>query len=142
VTRRAAAPRRRLAVLVALLVPVVAAPACSDDHQAFCDRLRDTWQLTDLRDAIDRDDRQTISEQLLALKDLADDAPAAIAVDLHVIVDTLTDTVRAVTNVTSPGGEKMPPDLDQLNESLANVAENSQRVVQYADRDCNLTLNA
>jgi hypothetical protein len=141
VTRRAARPRHRLVVLAVVVLPLAAGPACTDDHQAFCDRLRDTWQLTELRDAIDRDDRQTISDQLVALKDLADDAPKAIAVDLHVIVDTLTQTVRAVTNVTSPGGEKMPPDLGQINDSLAKVAGNSQRVVQYADRDCNLTLN-
>ena len=145
-TRRTASgriTRRRpaLALCVAVVVAASLASSCSDPHEEFCDRLRSSYKMTTLADAIDRDDTETISEQLQLLKDLADDAPDEIAIDLHVIVDAVTETVRAVTNVTSPGGERMPPDLDELNRSLANVEENSQRVAEYADRDCNLVLS-
>ena len=133
---------RPVVAAVAVLLVAALTTACSDAHEQFCDRLRSTYRMTTLADAIDRDDTKTISEQLLVLKDLADDAPAKISIDLHVIVDTLTETVRAVTNVTSPGGERMPPDLEELNRSLAKVAENSQRVADYADRDCNLVLSS
>jgi hypothetical protein len=126
---------------VVVLLAAALSTSCADAHEQFCDRLRSTYKMTTLADAIDRDDTKTISEQLVVLKDLADDAPDEIAIDLHVIVDTVTKTVRAVTNVTSPGGERMTVDLDELNRSLANVSENSQRVADYADRDCNLVLS-
>ena len=133
---------RRSAAAIALLLTVgLTGSSCSNAHDEFCDRLRSTYRMTTLADAIDRDDTTTISEQLVVLKDLADDAPDEIAIDLHVIVDAVTETVRAVTNVTSPGGEQIPPDVEELNRSLANVAENSQRVADYADRDCNLVLS-
>jgi hypothetical protein len=145
VTRRTASGRlaggRRIAVAVVLLATVGLAGSCTDPHDEFCDRLRSTYRMTTLADAIDRDDTATISEQLQVLKDLADDAPRAIAIDLHVIVDAITETVRAVTNVTSPGGERMTVDIEELNRTLANVSQNSQRVAEWADRDCNLVLS-
>ena len=143
-TRRTASGRlagRRVAVAIALLVIAGMTTSCADAHEQFCDRLRSTYKMTTLADAIDRDDTETISAQLQELKELADDAPDEIAIDLRVIVDAVTETVRAVTNVTSPGGEGMPVDTEELNRSLANVAENSQRVAEYADRDCNLVLS-
>ena len=132
---------RGVAAVVVLVATAAVAGSCSDPQEEFCDRLRSTYRMTELADAIDRDDTKTISEQLVRLKDLADDAPEEIAIDLHVIVDAVTKTVRAVTNVTSPGGERMTVDLAELNRSLANVSENSQRVAEYADRDCNLVLS-
>jgi hypothetical protein len=134
--------RSRVAIAALLIAAAAAGVGCSSDPRTdFCDRLRSDFRLTDLRDAIDRDDTAAISRSLQELEDLADDAPREIAIDLHIVVDTVSRTVRAVTNVTSLGGESLPPDLTELNAALAKVSENSQRVARYADRDCNLQLN-
>lgn len=129
------------AAVLAAVVGLVS-PACSKDtKQSFCDELRDTYRLTALRDAIDRNDTATIKRSLQQLEDLADDAPKEIAIDLHIVVDTVVQTVRRVTGVPSPGGETLPPDLGKLNEALSRVAESSQRVAEYADQKCGLTLS-
>jgi hypothetical protein len=134
--------RTRAAVAALLIGASVVGVGCSSDPQAdFCDRLRSDYRFDDLANAIDRGDTAAISKSLQELQDLADDAPKEIAIDLHFIVDTVSRTVRAVTNVTSLGGESLPPDLTELNAALAKVSENSQRVARYADRDCNLQLN-
>lgn len=131
----------RGATLVALLLLASWSPSCTyDAKQEFCNDLRDTYRLTELRDAIDRNDTATVERSLRDLKDLADDAPEEIALDLHIVVDTVIDTVRSVTGVASPGGETLPPDLEKLNSALASVAKSSQHVVSYADQECGLKL--
>lgn len=133
--------RARHAALVAVSLSTVLLFGCSHDAKLeFCDELRDTYRLTELRDAIDRNDTATIEKSLQDLKDLADDAPEEITIDLHIVVNTVIDTVRSVTEVSGPGGEKLPPDLGKLNAALASVAKSSQHVVDYADQECELKL--
>jgi hypothetical protein len=133
---------RAASVAVVLLVCVVVMTAsCADSRKSFCNDLRANYRLTALRDAINRNDTKAIESALDDLETLADQAPKSISVDLRVVVDTVVSTVREVTNVTSPGGEKIPPDLVKLNASLAKVSESSQRVVAWADRDCDLQLD-
>jgi len=134
--------RLPIAVAAAIAVVGLLSPACSKDAKvAFCDELRDTYRLTELRDAIDRNDIVTIKRSLQRLEDLADDAPKEIAIDLHIVVDTVVQTVRRVTGVPGPGGETMPPDLGKLNEALAHVAKSSQHVAEFAEQKCGLTLS-
>jgi hypothetical protein len=114
---------------------------CTNDKQQFCNDMRADYRLTALRDAIDRNDTKAIGSALDRLETLADEAPKAISLDLHAVVDTVVATVREVTNVTSPGGEKIRPNLAKLNASLQKVATSSQRVVTFADRDCDLQLD-
>ncbi len=133
------AAKAACALVVSCVVLVTA--SCSNSKQQFCDDLRSDYQLTALRNAIDRNDTKAIERSLDDLQNLADEAPAAISVDLHTVVNTVVATVREVTNVTSPGGEETTPDLGDLNAALAKVSTSSQRVVTYADRDCDLNLD-
>jgi hypothetical protein len=133
--------RGALAVALTIVCVIGVTTSCSDSKKQFCNDLRADYKLTALRDAIDRNDTKAIESSLDDLEMLADEAPKAISVDLHVVVDTVVSTVREVTNVTSPGGEKIPPDLAKLNAALAKVSQSSQRVVTFADRDCDLQLD-
>ena len=132
--------RAATAAVMAMCVGVMTT-GCTDSRQTFCKDLKADFRLTALRDAIDRNDTKAIEASLDDLEKLADEAPKAIAVDLHVVVDTVVATVREVTNVTSPGGEKIPPPLGKLNAALQKVSPSSQRVVTFADRDCDLQLD-
>jgi hypothetical protein len=129
------------AAAAALLCVAFMTTSCTSSQKQFCNDLRSDYRLTALRNAIDRNDTKAIESSLDDLEMLADEAPKGVAVDLRVVVDTVVSTVREVTNVTSPGGEKIPPDLAKLNDSLGKVSASSQRVVAWADRDCDLQLD-
>jgi hypothetical protein len=126
------------AALVTVALAVTS--SCGSDTERFCDRLRESATLLDLRNALDRDDRAAVQAALNDFSDLADDAPEDIRPDLQQIARTVTSTVRAVTNVTAPDGSSMPVDVARLNEELGKVAPSSQRIAEFADRDCGITL--
>lgn len=132
----------RRAVAAAVTTLALAGAGCSESPKVeFCHELRDTYRLTALRDAIDRNDSATITRSLRKLRDLADDAPKEIAIDLHIVVDAVIQTVRRVTGVPGLDGETLPPDLGTLNAALERVAKSSQRVVEYADQECGFRLD-
>lgn len=127
--------------VVALLGVLLLSPAgCSDEAERFCERLADAATLVDLRNALDRDDRAAVQAALNDLNDLADDAPEEIRADFQRVARTVTSTVRAVTDVTAPDGSSMPVDVSRLNDELGQVAPSSQRIAEFADRDCGITL--
>lgn len=126
---------------VALLVVLLVTPgACSSEAERFCERLADAATLVDLRNALDRDDRAAVQAALNDLNDLADDAPVEIRADFQRVARTVTSTVRAVTDVTAPDGSSMPVDISRLNDELGEIAPSSQRIAEFADRDCGITL--
>lgn len=130
---------RRLAA-VALAAVLFGAVSCSDPTGEFCDRLAANFELSDLRDAIARNDRAAIERELAELRDVEEIAPADIRRDVTAVFDAVIDAVRTVIDVPSPEGSRMPVDISRLNAALANVAENAQAVVTYADRTCGITL--
>ena len=96
---------------------------------------RDIYDFTDLRQAIDRDDRAAIEAALDDAQDLVDRAPSDIENDIEAVVDAVVDSVRAVIDVEGPDGQNMPVDLARLNDALAKVGENAQRVVRLCRRE-------
>jgi hypothetical protein len=122
------------------IMTTVLTSGCTSDEKRFCDDLKDQYTLAALRHAIDANDTTAIGAALRDLQKLEDEAPAGVRQDLSTVLDTVISTVRAVTDVTGPNGEKMPVDLARLNDALAKVATSSQHVVEFADRKCGLQL--
>ncbi len=129
---------RGIPLAVLLLVTPIAA-GCSTELDDFCDQLSDIYDFQDLRQAIDRDDRDAIEAALTDAQRLADSAPEEIEEDITAVVDALVDTVRSVIDVEGPDGQNMPVDVAQLNEALSEVSENAQRVQVFADEKCGIT---
>jgi hypothetical protein len=122
-------------VLCAALLPA----ACSNDLDDFCHQLKSTYDLSDLRAALDRDDHAAIERALGELQRLDDLAPKQIRSDVDAVVSAVVGSVRAVVPVTGPNGENMPVDLTQLNAALDSVSASSARVVAYGRKNCQLT---
>ena len=112
--------------------------ACSNDVDEFCNQLKSTYDLTDLRAALDRDDTAAIERALGQLQRLDDLAPKQIRNDVDAVVSAVVGSVRAVVPVTGPNGENMPVDLRQLNAALDSVSTNSARVIDYGKKYCHL----
>ena len=127
------------ALLLAVLLSAAPLASCSSEQDDFCDQLRDIYDFSDLRQAIDRDDRAAIEAALDDAQDLVDRAPSDIENDIEAVVDAVVDSVRAVIDVEGPDGQNMPVDLARLNDALAKVGENAQRVVVFADEKCGIT---
>ena len=127
--------------MILTAVVLLASPfaACSSEQDEFCDQLRDIYDFSDLRQAIDRDDRAAIEAALADAQELVDRAPSDIETDIKAVVDAVVDSVRAVIDVKGPDGQNMPVDLARLNDALAKVGANAQRVVTYADEKCGIT---
>lgn len=130
---------RASATAVVLGVSVVA--ACTSPEDQFCGRLREDYQLDDLVTAIERRDQRRITEQLAALRELQDIAPAEIHDDVRAIVDAVSGAVRAVTKAVGADGEEVPVDLLELRQQLEQIQQPAQHVADYADRSCGLKLN-
>jgi hypothetical protein len=113
--------------------------ACSSDLDDFCHQLKSTYDLTDLRAALDRDDNAAIEQALGQLQRLDDLAPTQIRSDVDAVVSAVVGAVRAVVPVTGPNGEHMPVDLTQLNAALDSVSASSVRVVAYGQKYCQLS---
>jgi hypothetical protein len=113
--------------------------ACSSDLDDFCHQLKSTYDLTDLRAALDRDDNTAIEAALGQLQRLADLAPKEIRDDVDAVVSAVVESVRAVVPVTGPNGEHMPVDLTNLNAALDSVSASSARVVAYGKQHCQLS---
>ena len=136
--RRHRSVLRAGSVAVVLLVVAVVS-GCSSEQDDFCDQLRNIYDFADLRQAIDRDDRPAIEAALEDAQELVDRAPSDIENDIEAVVSAVVDSVRAVVDVQGPDGQNMPVDLARLNDALAKVSENTQRVLRYADEKCGIT---
>jgi hypothetical protein len=112
--------------------------ACSNDVDDFCRQLKSSYDLSDLRAALDRDDTAAIEHALDELQKLDDLAPKDIRSDVDAVVSAVVGAVRAVVPVTGPNGETMPVDLTKLNAALESVANSSARVVAYGRTHCQL----
>jgi hypothetical protein len=113
--------------------------ACSSDLDDFCHQLKATYDLSDLRAALDRDDSAAIERALAQLQRLDDLAPKEIRDDVDAVVSAVVASVRAVVPVTGPNGENMPVDLTLLNGALDSVSASSARVVAYGRKNCQMT---
>ena len=127
----------RLAAIAAL---VVLGASCTSAQEEFCRQLEDNADFDDLRTGINRDDPELIDEALTDLQRLGDLAPDEIKDDVDALVEAVIGAVRAVTDVDGPSGESTPVDVDELNASLDGIQSSTQRVVDYADRECELTI--
>jgi hypothetical protein len=129
--------RRAVVAIVSLLCSsLIATTACSSPVDDFCHQLDATYDLTDLRAALDRDDATAIQRALEELQKLTDLAPSEIHDDVQSVVDAVVGSVRAVVPVKGPNGENMPVDLTKLNAALDAVAAPSLRVQAYRLRHC------
>jgi hypothetical protein len=126
--------------LLAATLLVAVTTACTSAQEEFCRRLEDNADFETLRTGINRDDEALISEALADLQQLADVAPTEIAGDVDALVDAVTGAVRAVTDVDGPSGETTPVDVDELNSRLDGIQSSAQTVVDFADRECELTI--
>jgi len=133
--------RRGLAGLaLALAVTTSTLAGCSSQTDDFCDALSSQFDMSGLQRAIDAGDDAAITRQLQQLQDLRDLAPPDIHADAAAVIDATIDTVRAITEVKGPNGEKMPVDTTKLDETLANVSVSAQKLSNYADRICHVKL--
>ena len=129
---------RALAAIVVASV-LLSTTACTNELDSFCDQLDAVFDLTDLRRALNRDDADAVEDSLAELQELEDLAPEEIEAQVTTVVDAVVDTVRAVLDVEGPNGENMPVDTSQLNESLANVSNDAQQVVTFAEENCGIS---
>lgn len=127
-------------VIVAGLIGAGVLVGCSSQTSDFCDALSSRFDMAGLQRAIDAGDDAETTRQLKDLQDLRDLAPPEIHADAAKVINAAIDTVRAVTEVKGPNGEKMPIDTTKLDETLANVADSAQKLSNYADRSCHVKL--
>lgn len=118
----------------------IATSGCTSTNEAFCGRLEELYTLDDLARAVEQEDKAGIETGLENLRTLEDVAPDGIHDDIRVINDTMIDVVRTLTGAAGPDGETAPVDRTALQDALRDVAEPAQRVTEFADRECSLTL--
>ncbi len=139
----------RRAPAVALAVALLAAGAvgaCTDDgdSDAFCDRVADVPPLAEVLGDIDVSDpggtTAALDDAVAEFRALEADAPGAIKADVARLRDGVELVVQAV--------EENPDDLSAAREAitgqadqLSGLAQASQRVVDYADTECGLSLD-
>ena len=129
--------RRRWVAAAALAVGGTAVfTSCSSPVDEFCDQLEATYDLHDLRAALDRDDQRAIEAAMRELQLLVDLSPADIRADVEAVTGAVVDAVRAVVPVEAPDGGDMPVDLARLNAALDAVAPSSARVQEFGRRHC------
>ena len=132
--------RSVIASTLAITISAGALLGCSSQTSDFCDALSNRFDMVGLQRAIDAGDDAETTRQLKDLQDLRDLAPPEIHSDAARVIDATIDTVRAITQVTGPNGEKMPVDTAKLDETLANVSDSAQKLSNYADRTCHVKL--
>ncbi len=136
--RRRSTRRRTALATIATLAAV--GSGCTSPNEEFCGELENLYTLDDLALAIEQEDQSGINEGLDDLRRLEAAAPEAVHDDIRQINDTMIDVVRTVTGSAGPEGQTAPVDPDALRGALTDVAEPAQRVTDFADRECGLTL--
>ena len=129
--------RFRTRLPVAIATVAVLASACTDQTARFCSAYEHDEPLESLFAAIDDGDAESIDEALADLDELRDKAPAEIAEDVDVVLDTFADTVRVATQAEDPNGVMV--DLEDLNTALAGVTVHGQRIEEFVAENCRPT---
>lgn len=131
---------RSLAAVVVAASTALGAAACTRPTDEFCEVLSTRRGLDELGAAIARRDEPAIRRELADLRELERTAPPELLDDVRTVLDTVSETVRAVTEVEVDDPDAAPVDLTALNDRLASVQPAAQRLTDFADRNCRVDL--
>lgn len=142
-TGRAVPRRRPLVRRVALVVGLSAvwsAPGCTEATDEFCASLSERAGLEGLTEAVATRNEPAIRRSLADLRELEQTAPGDLLPDVRLVLDAMSEAVRAVTDTGEEDAGVAPVDLTALNDRLAAAEPAAQRIVAFADRNCGIDL--